>query len=324
MDTIHEFMQKFFKSSCAAEKAAQKATRDFFCVELRGFAEFIGVNGKLYRYGFVSDDDERTCRLLRALFHDDFQHFRDTVGVLEEVDSWADVHAPELKLHLKNHPDAVVALKKLLPSPLPLINPASLNWLRGIYTTIDRLNSDWDTNFEHWSELRGLELEDDQAARDRTSADISHLNHMLTTTTANALQPQACAMEKPLDTAFRNLPPLPTDSKHGQAELTFATLASLLPDLPHETLYAMLLLYLASSFARNAFAPLPPSAATYADARGRETFLEHYYDTTTRTLQTDWNQLLNPLAHTHTIKQFSPHQKEGAARHEIFPHLSIF
>jgi len=313
-DTIQEFMLGFFKSSGMADHASQKAMRDFFCVEVKGFAEFIGVNGKLYRYGFVSEDDERTRTLARAMFKDDFQQFQHTVGTIQGVHGWEDVHAPELKVHLKNNAASVVALRKILPAPLLLINATSLSWLRGIYGTVERLNTQWGTTFESWSELNGLALEEDSDARGQTQDDISHINHLLTATTQNALM--GCGVEDEMQTELDKLSPilptiLPTIvahfSKHGRIELIFATIGSLLPYLPPDALYTMLLLYIASSFETNTFSPLPPSADAHADATDRAAFLEHYYDTTTRTLQMDWARLVHHDVNNRTIEQLVQH-----------------
>jgi hypothetical protein len=295
LENIQKFMIDFFNSACAADRASQKAMRDFFCVEVRGFAEFIAVNGKVYRYGFVSGNDERTRMLVRQMFDDDFEKFKDTVGAIEGVDSWEDVHGPELKVHFKNNAASALALKDFLPSPLPIIDNSTINWLRNIYGTVDRINNEWDSTFASWSDMEGMKLEDDAAARDQTQDDISHLTHMLTITTHHMLNDENCGVEDKIKAAFEKLE-LPSSPKHGQVEIAFATIASLLPQLPHDTLYTMLLLYLASSLANNTFSPLPSGAKTHSDHKAREAFLEEYYDTTTRSLVHDWEQLVTPLS----------------------------
>ena len=303
LSDIQKFMVNFFAVSARAERDAQAATRELFGVEVRGFSEFIGVNGRQYRYGFVSCDDARTRALARAMFHDNFNEFEEVVGELDGVISWDELRAPELKIHLLAHPEEALALRAYLPAPLHAVNSATRKWVQGVYDNITRLNADWGTEFTEWEQVRYTDTEEQrEAVQVMTQDDITDVQHMLVRATALLMKNED--MEEHTKTIMNHIQPHITNlvklmPHHGHVELIMAALSAL-TSMWHsqdtaDTFYIILLFYLLQSVHKNNFTPLPSDAHVYTPeevAADRALFLEQYYDTNTRSVQTDWNHIL--------------------------------
>jgi len=294
LNHIRTFVVNFLTATQRAERESQRAVRDFFHSEVQGFSEFIAVNGRMYRYGFVSSDTGRTRALARAIFSDNFGEFERAVGHISEVDGWDDLRPPALKLHLLKHATAALTLQRHLPSPLLGVNTSAREWLHGVYENITRLNSDWGTEFETWDDVvvsdtdRGRE-----AVTSATSKDMADIRCMLRDTTQHALM-QTPAVDTDVDAMMSRvrtaLPALHTTfPRQGQVELIMATMAALTASIP--TFYAILLLYLAKSTNKHHFCKIPPGVRVFTSrelAAERATFLENHYDTEARSVQSDW------------------------------------
>lgn len=297
-DNIHAFVADFVCASVANEHTSARTVRDFFQVEVKGFSEFIGVNGKVYRYGFVSEDAVRTRTLARALFDNDLNKFRDIVG-MKGMSSWDDLQPAKLKVHLQRNHDAAVALNSsVLPAPLSDVNPPARNWLQGIYENIARLNVDWATDFQRWEDVTFTNTEAQrESVRDATRSDMRNICALLSSSTKSAMMVEM-GLKGEVEHLFNELT-VPHIPDHGEVEVLLATLAAQ-PSSPAapDTLFTMLLLYLAHSVAHHTFTPLPLGVRTVTSkeaARDRAVFLEHYYDTTTRTVQDDWGRIMGTV-----------------------------
>jgi len=307
LNHIRTFVVNFLTATQRAERESQRAVRDLFHFEVQGFSEFIAVNGRMYRYGFISSDTVRTRSLARAIFNDNFGEFERTVGHISDVDGWDDLHIsdvdvdrwdnlrpPELKRHLLKHVTAALALQSHLPPPLLHVNTHAREWLHGVYENITRLNSDWGTEFETWDDVVVSDTERERdAVKSATSKDMADIRGMLRDTTQNALM-QTPSVEADVDAMMSHvrtrLPALHAAFPHqGQAELIMATLAAFTTSIP--TFYAILLLYLAKSTNKHHFCKMPQGAQIFTSrelAADRATFLENHYDTEARSVQSDW------------------------------------
>ena len=300
LDDIKAFVVGFLTASLAERCVSQKAVREAFRVEVKGFAEFIGINGRTYRYGVVSADDDRTRAIVRKMFDGDFAKFTDAVGRLGASD-WDQLHAPELKIHLLKAGDV-----SLPAAPLHEVDATARVWLQGIYENVHRLNSDWHTGFGDWSEVEYSDTERQrEVVESLTRSDMEDVCRMLTRTTQNVMMVDGSLGENS-DKLFaevrERLPGLTAQfPAQGQVELVMAALAAGANMI--DEFYAILLLYLARSSARHTFATLPAGAAVHATEAtcvGRARFMEEYYDSITRRLSRDWKRATGTAAHDST------------------------
>lgn len=302
IERIQTFIIDFFNSTWQQEQCSQKSIRDAFQVEVKGFSEFIPVNGRMYRYGFVSSDDRRTQSLARDMFHDNFQQFEQVVGRISGVSGWDTLRAPELKLHLLRHNQVAIHLKKHLPAPMHIVNTSSRDWLRGVYENIMRLNTDWSTNFSEWTDVEIVDNANEvvrAAIAAQTRDDISAIQNMLRRSTENAMMVDGGVyqdvetMITHVRTHLPHIAPL-FQTCHGRIELVMAILAADANPRNVDGFYNILLLYLTKF--RHQFSPLPSDARIYTSheaAVDRAHFLEQYYETAMRSLQSDWASIVS-------------------------------
>lgn len=281
---VHEFVLHFVRASTTNDQSAQRKVRDMFQVEVAGFSEFIAVNGKIYRYGFISRDNARTCALARAMVDNDLDRFNDVVGM--HLATWDALTAAKLKTHLRNNHRAIRALNEILPAPLVEVNDATRAWLRSLYENITRLNAEWNTEYLHWDDVV-LTPDALNTLRRATCRDIEDIQDLLTHATKLTM---TVASEDWIHDLFDQLgraPPV-VGLPHGRTEIVFATLASLHPACT-DTFYVMLLMFLA--VATRPVEALPPGVPSYTGvdtAAERAQFLDTYYEAATRSAHQEW------------------------------------
>lgn len=250
MERIEQFVNAADTAARRRARDQQVAVRDALQSELRGMAEFVNVNGRLHRYGFVSRDNQRTRDILRAMFESPAA-FSQAVGL--PVQHWDDIDSAQLKLHLQTS-----RLSHLLPAPLVRVNTDARNWLQSVYLTLHRLNDDWGTRFTSWDEVVG-------DARDATQDDIDKLRGMLMDITTRLLEP----LPEP-EAWDIQVKPVPG---HGIVEVVFAHLARR-RGVPEA--YMLLLRYLAQSAEDGTFTPLPPGKHS-TDKTAIHAFIADFY-----------------------------------------------
>lgn len=76
-DRVFEFVNEMDVGRARQIQQSLRKVRDQLQTEMRNGSEFISVNGRLYRYGFVSLNDDRTRELLKRMFSDDLGEFRE-------------------------------------------------------------------------------------------------------------------------------------------------------------------------------------------------------------------------------------------------------
>ena len=285
---VHDFIQDFLRASAKTDHLAQRKVRDMFQVEVAGFSEFIAVNGKIYRYGFVSRDTSRTCAMVRAMFDNDLERFNEVMGW--RLSSWDDLTAPKLRLHVRNNHQAVRALNDMLPAPMVSINDATRGWLKSVYENIERLNAQCNTGFNHWEDVVLTPAISDACQRE-TGRDIEEVRDILAQATTMAMT----TTDDWIHDLFHQLHQAPprTNLPHGHVEILFATLASFEPACI-ETFYVMLMLFLASSTQTELTVP---SYTGEDAATERANFLVEYFDTTTRSAQQEWRRVTGQSRH---------------------------
>lgn len=289
---IEAFIVNFIKTAQAADNTSRRKTRDMFQVEVAGFSEFIAVNGKVYRYGFVSRNDARTCTLVRAMFDNDVQRFNSTTGM--QLQGWSELSAPKLKTHLSTNRDLFCTLRQALPAPIVNIDDSVGEWLQNMYENIGRFNQVMNTSFQTWDEVKAQSTDVEDALRRETARDIDDIRDLLLRATTTALAPPVEDYARDLIAqvkriSYEDVAHFP----HGSVELLFACLAAVEPSCS-ETMYAMLLIYLAAAARKHRFVPVPAHLVVYTGLEtsvSRAEFMERYYSTTPRNAQDEWMRL---------------------------------
>jgi hypothetical protein len=241
------------------------AVRSALHSELRGMAEYVNVNGRLHRYGFVSRDNDRTRNMVKQMF-DSPESFVDAVGF--PIKEWDDIDSVRLKLHLQSSRDN---LTSLLPAPLLELNPDTLSWLKGVYVSLHRLNDHWGTRFTSWDNI----VIDADATRDVTKDDIETVRKLLLDLTSRVLT------QLPSPGTFNFDPPkIPG---HGVVETIFACIAC---ERDVRDTYMLMLRYLAQTSRDDTFTPLPPGKHSL-DKSHIQSFIDDFYITEDELVR-DW------------------------------------
>lgn len=287
LDRIKTFVSDLDNRTCQNIQNSYASTRNTLHSEVKGMSEYISLNGRLYRYGFVSEDDERTRLAARRVSNDDLDAFRQTLD-MPNLKTWDDITGVKLKTHLLNTYNTDVA--NIIPAPVSDLDALTLKWLQGVYTSVHRLNWDWGTQFKSWSDVK-LESPGDaheDALREMTQDDVDDVNDMLKQLTERAL---GCTttqyrgwkdFERTVEQMYPRL-----KKEHGLNEIAFASLASSPGGRQGiDDTYMQLLLYLAHTARTHNFSSLPqrnlePNPTDVAE------FTRTYY-LTDQSMRRDW------------------------------------
>jgi len=249
-DLIRDAIFHFITHTIRREMNQDKLKRDVFLNEYIGMSEFIQVQGRIFRHGFVSEHGHRTIALLQHMFSS-FQHFQLVVGPIKQVEEWAQVTPQLLKQQLLRTRLSPKRFKPYLPAPLLEMTPLVVKWLKNVYIHIERLNADWGTQYTDWTEV--------QLPADESKLKVHHENdaarlqtilhqsseHCLTLDLSKVKQENDAMFEQVealLPVATAQFPDCDPDV------LICAVLGSLLPD-PQE--YSHLYLFLSLYSAKN-------------------------------------------------------------------------
>ena len=265
VEQVHKYVTERDMETYQRTRNQQKAVRDALQSELKGMAEFVNVNGRLYRYGFVSRDNERTRRMLQQMFKTP-ESFGNAINF--PVKTWDDIDSARLKLHFQSSRETVQPL-----APVVHINDDTLSWLKGVYVSLHRLNDHWGTSAKRWDEV----VVNADAVREVTEDDISTLRNMLLDLTTRVLSSLPVLPKWELK---------PRDVGHGVVETVFATLAH---TRDVREVYMLMLRYLARSLLTNTFTPLPPGKHSTDKTHIRE-FIDAFY-TTNEEMTRDWGRV---------------------------------
>lgn len=292
-DRVFEFVNEMDVGRARQIQQSLRKVRDQLQTEMRNGSEFISVNGRLYRYGFVSLNDDRTRELLKRMFSDDLGEFRE---MFFPVESWDDVTSLKVKSHLQGLKNREKILEKL-PVSFDSVDDQSLRWLKGIYLTLPTLNKHWDTEFESWGDVS---ISDDvhPLIEELTGENMEDLGEMLKNLTSHALtfEPRDTNFDK-VEEALRVAKKTEKGGKenHGKVELVFARIAAS-QDRDPQDVYLLLLRYLSQSLKKGSFSPLPPgfqrSSSQNDDIRS---FLEEHYTSDDQIVR-DWGTK-DPVKH---------------------------
>jgi hypothetical protein len=247
---------------------SHRTVRNIVQTEIRGCMEFINVNGRLYRYGVVSADNRRTQQCVKALVPS-LDEFNRVFNM--HVQSWDQVTPYKLKSHLQ------ITLNResyrMLPAPVVAINAQTLEWLRGVYVSLHRLNSHWGTQFKRWEDV-AIDADSDthqDVLKEITQDDIAQLELMMKTLTKHAMAAVTKTPTNYDDVGCTQH----THAQHGMVEMLFARITKL-HKRDTRNMYVMMLLYLAHSYRTHTFSPLPPGKHHTHGPITRE-FLDNYY-----------------------------------------------
>lgn len=239
---IKEFLDTHVHAEHADTMKALRQVRDALHVEVRGMSEYIHMDGRIYRYGFVSADMDHTEQLVKKVV---------TPGKFKIVFDMDIQDIAGLKAHLLTH--QLADAQALLPAPV-VMDPSTLAWLKCAYTHVTRLNQHWGTAFKTWDQVRVEEAQD--ILMDLTSQDIhavtSNLDRLTRVLLKNPppsnLQWDEDQLAKTIE-RFRGV--------HGPHEVVFAALATQTPNST-DAIYMLFLKYSAHALDTNTFAQLPP------------------------------------------------------------------
>lgn len=251
------------------------AVRNALHSELRGMSEFINLNGRLYRYGFVSRDNNRTRKMLSHMFTPE----SFTKAVQFPISDWTELDSAKLKLHFQSR-------RATLPvPPLLEINTDTLDWLKGVYVSLHRLNDHWGTSARSWDDV----VLNQDAAREITEDDIDTVHSLLRDLTTRVLA------ELP--------PPVTWDvgprvEGHGVIETIFASLR----DRPVQEVYMLMLRYLAERIRNDTFTPLPPGKHS-RNKEGMRAFINDFYVTDAE-MRREWPSPDLPATTTPSLAEF--------------------
>lgn len=217
--------------------------RDWLQQQMLSFQEYVYVNGRLYRYGFVSQDLRRVHDLLRQMFQHSIDRFQKrTTLTLDDFRSFCPDHVSTVPL---------VIWKTHLPVSLPegRLNQQSLRWLQQEYKLVDQLNAVWRTNFVSWDDVRVDSSSEyiHDAVVQLTNHDTNRLQVLLKRVTKYILN-----AETQIDQArnqFRNSAKVSNDTDRflPPLERRFVQVARI-PGIEVDTIYVWMLLFAASRF----------------------------------------------------------------------------
>lgn len=238
---IKQFMDDYSRETRARTLDTIRHARETLRVEVRGMSEYIYMDGRIYRYGFVGPDVEHMKRIVSLMMSPD--EFRHTFQL--QVDDVA-----QLKPHLLTN-NTLAGRRDILPAPV-VMNNTTLKWLKGIYTHVTRLNLKWGTHFKTWDHVQ---LEDAQdILEELTRNDMGIVERKLQRLTTAILKSRPSSEDWDGDTiqtmvdAFAEV--------HGVNEIAFATMAANKPDNV-DALYMAFLRYSAHTLEHDTFSRLP-------------------------------------------------------------------
>ena len=263
---INTFVCKRDQELHRRTRESQKTVRNALQSEMRGMAEFININGRLYRYGFISSNPARTRQLCKAIFS---YPAIMTAQVHIQITSWDDVDPAKLKLHLQSE------RARIPPPPLLSLDDRTLQWLQGAYTSLLRLNQHWGTRFTSWEDVT-LDGVSPEVLQETTEKDIHALQQMLVILAKTIMTPLRCV-------EYVQTPCPPGDTGHGRVECVFARMVAHGRDL--EDTYLTMLMYLHNSVEQDTFTPLPPGKHVVTDDATK--FVENFYMSDTERAR-DW------------------------------------
>ena len=287
-DLVFKFVSSLDVDRANHIQQSIRKVRDQLQMEMKKGSEFIGVNGRLYRYGFVSPDDDRTRELVRLMFSDDLGEFQK---VFPGMESWDDVTSLKLRTHLgKGHSTEI---SEMMPVPFNSMDDKSLRWLKGIYLTLPTLNKHWDTEFNSWGDV-SISKDVIPIIVELTEENTEDLKEILKNLTVHAMtfDPK----ETNFDTVKKSMGiPRSPEETHGKVELVFAHIASSQDRDPRDV-YLTLLRYLSQSWKNGSFSPLPPGfhrSSSQNENLGR--FLSEHYTSDDQMVR-DWGTK-DPVEH---------------------------
>lgn len=300
---VFDFMDAVDTQRLESIRDSHRVVRTLVQSEIRGCVEFINVNGRLYRYGFISTDTDRSRECVQALTPS-LQEFNRIFKT--HLSSWSEFSPFELKNHLQKNPNPEV--HRLLPAPVPAMNPSTLEWLKGVYVSLHRLNSHWGTHFKQWGDVQvdpraGTQQ---QALKGVTEEDMAELQTLMKKLTQHAM----AGVDKPPTnyhdvTNCTHAGAKELKQTHGVVELLFACITKKHGRDP-VNMYMNMLLYLARSRRKDSFSPLPPGKH---HVHGAETnaFISGFYSSE-KQLERDWGKtdpaLQLPMSSVKSQKHF--------------------
>lgn len=231
MEEIECFVVADDAKVCARLAAAKQRAHQRLLRQTRCMHEFINLNGRLYRYGFVSADPERTRDMAKQLSGGDLDVFHTMLHLpASTFNTWDEVEPASLQSALTD----VVATPP--PPPPPVVPPS-----------VDHDTRQWLSCSVHAS-IKMLKL---------CRQDQREVVQVLDTMAdggggATSPPPQDWGLVKDVVTTLSGFP------QHGRVELAFATMAALSTTKGCVSAYAQMLKYIATTAHTNTFTPLPP------------------------------------------------------------------
>jgi len=261
-----------------------RQVRDALHVEVRGMSEYIHMDGRIYRYGFISADPDHTEQLVRGMVSP------EEFNIIFNLDI-QDIAG--LKAHLLTHPLSDVSA--LLPAPVVAMNPETQAWLKCVYTHVTRLNQHWGTTFKTWDHVQ---VDDDvqDILMDLTDQDIhtvmSRLNRLTQVLLKN--KPPNSSFEWDTEQIDKNIERF--KDVHGIHEIVSATLAAQKPNST-DAVYMQFLRYSAHALDTDTFTKLPPGRHRKPD---KQFIIEYIHDTNSPA----WENPILPVTTTPTLQEF--------------------
>lgn len=228
MEAIYSFVAADDARTRAKLASAKRRAQARIVRQMRCMQEFINVNGRLHRYGFVSADEERTRVMAQQLSGGDLRLFHSILHLPPSTFATWEAVDP-----------AALQLARTTTAPPPPVAPPGLDRDTREWLQCSALRRVTDTAMVRQSRRDQLDMADVLAKMEGVVGGTAD------TYDWPAVQALASAAAA-------------THHDHGPAELTFAALAALSTTRTHTSVYAQMLKYIATTAHNNTFAPLPP------------------------------------------------------------------